>query len=106
MLAHRAKGPDSPFSAYLQMLPARFEGMPIFFSAEAMSVLRQYPPVFVQANKRCRFLLSFSQEQLARPEVAAQVFGGQTIDSGSFGRSTRSGHQDILQHVSLSTCIV
>lgn len=90
MLAHRARGPDSPFNAYLQMLPARFEGMPIFFSAEAMSVLRQYPPVFVQANRRCRFVLSFSQEQLARPEIAAQVFGGQTIDSGSFGRSMPS----------------
>ena len=91
VLAHRARGPDSPFNAYLQLLPARFEGMPIFFGAEAMSVLRQYPPVSEQANKRCRFLLTFTREQLARPEVAAQVFGGQTIDSGSFGKSTPSG---------------
>ena len=39
----------------------------------------------VQVNKRCRFVLSFSRDQLARADVAAEVFHGQQIDSGSFG---------------------
>ena len=50
VLAQRALGEQSAFSAYLQTLPARFSGIPLFFSAEAMKILGQYPPVSEQVR--------------------------------------------------------
>ena len=85
LLAQRTRGAANEFDAYMQLLPARFTGVPLFYSAEAMKILGQYPPVSEQVNKRCRFLLSFTRDHLARAHVAAEVFCGQTIDSGSFG---------------------
>jgi hypothetical protein len=126
VLAQRALGERSAFSAYLQTLPAKLPHIPLFCSAEGKEILSQYAPVseqvrglrietvmyvprrprcqrpwscipmktllactLVQVNERCRFALSFSQDHLARADVASEVFHGQQVDSDSFGASPR-----------------
>jgi len=60
----------------------------------------------VQVNKRCRFVLSFSRDQLARAEVAAEVFNGQQVDSGSFGAAFRMHTQPLTESVCLRAALL
>lgn len=54
LLYERAKGPSSPFSGYISMLPVGVEGIPMFFKPEAVKEL-QYPPVTEQVRQRRPF---------------------------------------------------
>ena len=65
------------------MLPSRFDGVPLFFSQEALTAL-QYPPVSEQVKKRSRFLLSFASGQLVSEQGA---FGGTVVDANALGWS-------------------
>jgi len=83
VLDHRAKGSDSLYAPYVSLLPSRFDGVPIFFSREAVDAL-QYPPVSEQVKRRSRFLLSFARGALAS-DTDALAFGGARVDADAMG---------------------
>ena len=79
-------GDSSPFASYLSNLPIGVPGIPIFFGAEAMAELKQYPPVSEQVKRRCRWLATFAQLELAQlPGSAADPFRGQLVDGNALG---------------------
>ena len=80
LLAERAKGPASPFAAYVAALPRGFPGVPMFFAREALEAI-DYPPVVEQVKRRCRWLARFAGTELA--PLAAAGSGGEGGGVGS-----------------------
>lgn len=83
ILVERTKGSKSPYLPYLQSLPLGIRGLPMFFRPDEVAAL-QYPPLIQQINLRCRWLLSFSREQMT-PQVSAQLFNNAGIDVNLLG---------------------
>ena len=85
MLAHRVKGPDSPFSLYISNLPVGVSGVPMFFPREALSAI-EYAPVTQQVRMRCQWLLHFAQEGLQPLSgTPKDPFAGISIDANALG---------------------
>lgn len=84
LLQHRVAGTDSPFAAYVAMLPVGFSGIPMFFGRDAIEAI-DYPPVSAQVKKRCRWLYDFSQPLAQLPGSAADPFGGAAVDMNALG---------------------
>ena len=79
-------GDASPFATYLANLPVGVPGIPIFFGAEAMAALQQYPPVSEQVKRRCRWLAAYARDELAGlPGGAGDPFRGQLVDANALG---------------------
>ncbi|KAL4434341.1 hypothetical protein ABPG75_000782 [Micractinium tetrahymenae] len=85
VVAHRLLGQASPYAAYVNNLPMGVAGLPIFFNGEALGTL-QYPPVTEQVKKRCRWLLSFTQQVLGPLRgTDRDPFEGAEVDANALG---------------------
>ena len=85
MLAHRVQGSESPFSQYIQNLPVGVSGIPTFFTREPLKAI-EYPPVTVQVQKRCQWLLHFAKEALLPlPGTPADPYSGTLVDANALG---------------------
>lgn len=86
VVAHRLQGQASPYAPYINNLPMAVPGLPMFYSGEALGAL-QYPPVTEQVKKRCRWLLTFSQQALApvRGNEQADPFEAAEVDANGLG---------------------
>ncbi|KAL4423246.1 hypothetical protein ABPG77_000038 [Micractinium sp. CCAP 211/92] len=85
VVAHRLLGQASPFAPYINNLPMGVAGLPMFFNGEALGEL-QYPPVTEQVKKRCRWLLSFTQQVLGPLRgTDKDPFGGAEVDANALG---------------------
>jgi histone-lysine N-methyltransferase SETD3 len=85
VVAHRLEGATSHFAPYINNLPLGVAGLPMFFNGDALGAL-QYPPVTEQVKRRCRWLLSFSQQALAPIRGSeADPFGGAEVDANALG---------------------
>eukprot|EP00035_Acanthoeca_spectabilis_P031345 m.13711 g.13711 ORF g.13711 m.13711 type:complete len:459 (-) comp4701_c0_seq1:95-1471(-) len=80
-LAERAAGDESPFASYIQLLPVKFDGVPIFFGPEEIAAL-QYAPVQHQIKLRGRFLHEFATHRLLG---VTAPFGGQLVQTDALG---------------------
>ncbi|GLI58700.1 hypothetical protein VaNZ11_000451, partial [Volvox africanus] len=85
LVFHRLRGSDSKFATYISNLPRGVPGVPMFFSKRALDLI-DYPPVTQQVQKRCRWLLSFSQQVLAKlPGTPEDPYGGVMVDINALG---------------------
>ena len=86
VLAHRVKGPDSPFSLYISNLPVGVSGVPMFYPREALGAI-EYAPVTQQVRMRCQWLLHFAQGALQPlPGTPKDPFAGITVDANALGK--------------------
>ena len=111
-------GDASPYATYLANLPVGVPGIPIFFGAEAMAALQQYPPVSEQVKRRCRWLATYARDELARlPGTAADPFCGQRVDANALGTpwwaqcvllsclAVATSRRFLDQHVKAAACV-
>ncbi|PRW59274.1 histone-lysine N-methyltransferase setd3 [Chlorella sorokiniana] len=85
VVAHRLLGDASPYSPYIRNLPIGVAGLPMFYDGPTLSMI-QYPPVTAQVKKRCRWLLSFTQQML-QPIRGGEKdpFDGADVDANALG---------------------
>mmetsp|Transcript_42417 Transcript_42417/g.85825 ORF Transcript_42417/g.85825 Transcript_42417/m.85825 type:complete len:198 (+) Transcript_42417:36-629(+) len=88
LLAERARGPASPWHAYVDTLPHQVD-VPMFFAQNEVKAL-QYPPLVHQVNMRGRFLHSLHQKHLSaassQKDGAEGLFYGKQADMGAAGK--------------------
>ncbi|CAK0785800.1 hypothetical protein CVIRNUC_009011 [Coccomyxa viridis] len=86
ILQERTLGTASFFRHYISNLPVAVPGIPLFYTQEAVKALEEYPPLSQQVKKRCRWLLTFAEGELAElPGRPDDPFGGQRIDGNTLG---------------------
>lgn len=88
LLSQRVKGEDSRFKYYVESLPATIPRLPMFYNGAALAAF-DYPIVTEQVKKRCRWLLSFTQDNLT-PLSNNNSYSINTIEANNNNSNYRS----------------
>ena len=84
LLAERSKGDASALAMYISALPNSYT-LPIFWSPDAIKLLRGYPTVQQRLLKQAKFISSFATEHLSTDRSRDECFSGLRVNADAFG---------------------